>query len=96
MQPSNAAPAPESLQKSERQALVVQALQANLPQHSLLWQQEDTTPFECDGLSAYRQRPLVVALPETDEQVQAVLKTCHGLDVPVVARGCLLYTSRCV
>ncbi len=87
MQPSNAAPAPESLQKSERQALVVQALQANLPQHSLLWQQEDTTPFECDGLSAYRQRPLVVALPETLEQVQAVLRTCHTMNVPVVARG---------
>ena len=87
MQPSNAAPAPESLQKSERQALVVQALQANLPQHSLLWQQEDTTPFECDGLSAYRQRPLVVALPETEAQVAAVLRTCFELGVPVVARG---------
>ena len=44
-------------------------------------------PYECDGLTAYRQRPLVVALPETEEQVAAVLKTCHRLDVPVVARG---------
>ena len=58
-----------------------------LPAHALLWQAEDTTPYECDGLTAYRQRPLVVALPETEAQVQAVLKTCHALGVPVVARG---------
>ncbi|MDU7586274.1 MAG: FAD-linked oxidase C-terminal domain-containing protein, partial [Acidovorax sp.] len=55
--------------------------------HALLWQPEDTTPYECDGLTAYRQRPLVVCLPETEGEVQAVLKTCHRLGVPVVARG---------
>jgi glycolate oxidase len=44
-------------------------------------------PYECDGLTAYRQRPLVVALPETEAQVAAVLKACYTLDVPVVARG---------
>jgi glycolate oxidase len=75
------------LQKAELQAQVVQALQAHLPLHALLHQKEDTTPYECDGLTAYRQRPLLVALPETDAQVQAVLKTCHALNVPVVARG---------
>jgi len=58
-----------------------------LPRHALLWNPEDTTPYECDGLTAYRQRPLVVALPETEAQVQAVLRTCHALGVPVVARG---------
>ena len=77
----------DQLQRSELQARVVQSLQAHLPTHALLWHNEDTTPFECDGLTAYRQRPLVVALTETMEQVQAVLKTCHGLGVPVVARG---------
>ncbi|PIF28564.1 glycolate oxidase [Acidovorax sp. 56] len=74
----------------ERKALqhrVVQALSAVVPQHALLWHSEDTTPYECDGLTAYRQRPLVVCLPETYEQVAAVLKTCHALQVPVVARG---------
>ena len=76
-----------SLERAERQAQVVAALQQVLPQHALLWNREDTTPYECDGLTAYRQRPLVVALPETYAQVQAVLKTCHALDVPVVARG---------
>ena len=75
------------LQKSERQSQVVRALQAHLPAHALIWQDEDTTPYECDGLTAYRARPLVVALPETEAQVAAVLKTCHGLGVPVVARG---------
>jgi glycolate oxidase len=66
---------------------VVQALSAVLPAHALLWHSEDTTPYECDGLTAYRQRPLVVCLPETYDEVQAVLRTCHQLQVPVVARG---------
>ncbi|MRD48714.1 FAD-linked oxidase C-terminal domain-containing protein [Caenimonas koreensis] len=73
--------------RAERQSQIVRALQAVLPSHALLWNNEDTTPFECDGLTAYRQRPLVVALPETEAQVQAVLRACHSLDVPVVARG---------
>ena len=76
-----------ALQRSERQAQVVQGLSAHLPAHALLWNSEDTTPYECDGLTAYRQRPLVVALPENETQVQAVLKTCFNLAVPVVARG---------
>jgi glycolate oxidase len=86
----NAPSSPEQLhllEKAARQARVVQALETALPAHALLWHKEDTTPFECDGLTAYRARPLVVALPETHEQVQAVLRICHALDVPVVARG---------
>jgi glycolate oxidase len=70
-----------------RQTEVVQALQAVLPAHALLWHSEDVVPYECDGLTAYRARPLGVALPETEEQVAAVLKACHQLAVPVVARG---------
>ena len=75
------------IERADRQALVVSSLQAVLPKHTLLWNNEDTTPYECDGLTAYRQRPLAVVLPETYAQVQAVLKTCHALNVPVVARG---------
>ena len=78
---------PTALQKSELQAQVVRKLAAHLPAHSLLYQAEDTTPYECDGLTAYRQRPLVVALPESQTQVAAVLRTCHAMGVPVVARG---------
>jgi glycolate oxidase len=83
----NTALDPELLQRAERQAEVVRALQAVLPAHALLWHGEDTTPYECDGLTAYRQRPLVVALPEDEAQVQAVLRACHAVEVPVVARG---------
>ena len=83
----NAPADPDLLYRAERQAEVVAALRAVLPAHALLWQAEDTTPYECDGLTAYRQRPLVVALPEDESQVQAVLQACHRLDVPVVARG---------
>ena len=84
---SHAMPSPTSTERAQRQAEVVQALSACVPQHALLWQPEDTTPYECDGLTAYRQRPLVVCLPDTEGEVQAVLKTCHRLGVPVVARG---------
>lgn len=78
---------PTPTERARRQAEVVQALSACVPQHALLWQSEDTTPYECDGLTAYRQRPLVVCLPETESEVQAVLRACHRLQVPVVARG---------
>ncbi len=75
---------------AERAALqqrVVQALGRVLPADCILYTPEDTVPYECDGLTAYRERPLVVCLPETEAQVQAVLRTCHALQVPVVARG---------
>jgi glycolate oxidase len=70
-----------------RQREVAQALRAFLPARAVLWQEEDTRPYECDGLTAYRNLPMVVALPETEEQVQRVLRTCHALGVPVVPRG---------
>ena len=70
-----------------RQREVVAALRAFMPAHAVLYREEETRPFECDGLSAYRQLPMVVALPETEEQVARVLRTCHGLGVPVVPRG---------
>jgi len=85
--PPTAAQNDSLLQKTERQSQIVRALQAHLPAHALIWHAEDTTPYECDGLTAYRQRPLVVALPDTEAQVAAVLKACHQLSVPVVARG---------
>ncbi|SEK79336.1 glycolate oxidase [Roseateles sp. YR242] len=82
------APLPVTIaERAARQAEVVQALSAVLPAHALLWRDEQTQPYECDGLTAYRQRPLVVALPEDEAQVCAVLRSCHRLKVPVVARG---------
>jgi len=70
-----------------RQREVAQALRAFLPARAVLWQEEDTRPYECDGLTAYRNLPMVVALPETPEQAQRILRTCHALGVPVVPRG---------
>ena len=82
-----AALAIEPNEHAARQSQVVAALTGLLPAHALLWHREDTTPYECDGLTAYREQPLVVALPETEAQVAAVLRACHALGVPVVARG---------
>ena len=73
--------------RAARQAEIVAALSTLLPPHALLWHSEDTIPYECDGLAAYRQMPLAVALPETEAQVAGVLRACHRLQVPVVARG---------
>jgi len=66
---------------------VAKALLEFLPARAVLHEEEDTRPYECDGLTAYRQLPMVVALPETEEQVQRVLQTCAALGVPVVPRG---------
>ena len=76
-----------SLQKAELQSKVVRGLEANLPSSSLLWNREDTTPYECDGLTAYRQPPMVVVLPDTTAQVSQVLKYCHEHAIKVVPRG---------
>ncbi|MCW5321981.1 FAD-binding protein [Verminephrobacter aporrectodeae subsp. tuberculatae] len=81
------APTITAAERAARQAELVQALGRVLPEQALLWHGEDTTPYECDGLTAYRQRPLLVCLPETRDQVQALLRLCHRLQVPVVARG---------
>ena len=83
----NAPLPPDAASRAERQREAVAALSAVLPAHALLWQSEDTIPYECDGLTAYRERPLVVALPETEAQVAEALKACHALKLPVVARG---------
>ncbi|HUG24631.1 FAD-linked oxidase C-terminal domain-containing protein [Piscinibacter sp.] len=80
-------PASARNERAQRRAQVVAELCAVMPAHAVLWHTEDTVPYECDGLTAYRQQPMVVALPETEEQVAAALRICHRLNVPVVARG---------
>ena len=71
-----------------RQSHLVAELAAVLPPHALLWHTEDTVPYECDGLTAYREQPLAVALPETEEQVAAVLRTCSRWWRAARARAC--------
>ncbi|HPU80062.1 FAD-linked oxidase C-terminal domain-containing protein [Accumulibacter sp.] len=66
---------------------LIRRLRAVLPAQALLVEEEDLRPYDCDGLTAYRQLPLLVALPENESQAQAILKVCHELKAPVVARG---------
>ncbi len=70
----------------DKQALL-HALQTRLPALEILHQREETKPYECDGLSAYRTTPMLVVLPRSIDEVQGVLRVCHELRVPVVARG---------
>jgi glycolate oxidase len=71
----------------ERRRQVAAALRAVLPAASLLVDAEDTRPYECDGLAAWRQPPMLVTLPDSEEQVLAILRVCRALTVPVVPRG---------
>jgi len=70
----------------DRNALVAE-FRSFLGADSVLHDVEELKPYECDGLTAYRQTPLLVVLPETIEQVQRVLHVCAENQVPVVARG---------
>ncbi len=66
---------------------LVQLFSKIIPENSLLFESEDLKPFECDGLSAYRQLPLMVILPETIDQIQQILRICYQYQIAVVTRG---------
>ncbi|MCB1763250.1 MAG: FAD-binding protein, partial [Gammaproteobacteria bacterium] len=68
-------------------AQLLSELRAILPEQAIIHEAEALRPYECDGLSAYRQVPLLVLLPEQAEQVVQIMRLCHRLNVPVVARG---------
>ncbi len=68
-------------------AALLAALRALLPREALLVSEEDKRPYECDGLSAYRRLPGLVALPENIEQARQILRACREHGVPVVTRG---------
>ena len=70
-----------------RRADVVAALRAIAPGEAVIDDVAELGAFESDGLTAFRQRPMVVVLPETVEQVSAILAYCHGAGVKVVPRG---------
>ncbi len=72
--------------EARRRGLLAE-LRRFLPAASVLHAGEDLKPYECDGLTAYRQAPLVAVLPDTVEQVREVMRACARLGVPVVARG---------
>jgi glycolate oxidase len=66
---------------------LLDSLRTVLPTDSLLVSAEDRRPFECDGLTVFRELPALVVLPRTEAEVRAVLLSCHRQGVPVVARG---------
>jgi glycolate oxidase len=73
--------------RTPSQEELIKSLHALLPGTAVLTDAEDLRPFECDGLSVYRRLPLVVVLPDTIDQVQAIMRLCHSRQIPVVARG---------
>lgn len=70
--------------KSDR---IHKRLRALLASDALLTEREELAPYETDGLTAFRRLPMLVALPENEAQVQAILRACYEEGVPVVARG---------
>jgi len=66
---------------------LIAELAKTLPEEGLIVHEAGRRAYECDGLSAYKQLPLLVAVPETIEQVQTILRLCHDAGVPVVSRG---------
>lgn len=70
-----------------RHAKLVKAFRKFLPDEAVLYETEDLRPYECDALSAYRQIPMLVVLPNTEAEIIKILKLCHAEQVPVVARG---------
>jgi len=70
-----------------RRAEIVAALKRLVPGEGVIASEEAMRPFESDGLTAYRELPMVVVLPETTEQVAAVLGFCHREGIKVVPRG---------
>ncbi|HMJ49803.1 MAG TPA: FAD-binding protein, partial [Burkholderiales bacterium] len=76
-----------AVQKPSVRAALLAELRSFLPEQSVLAESEELKPYECDGLSAYRQLPMLAVLPENEEQVQRVLLACNKYRVPVVARG---------
>jgi glycolate dehydrogenase FAD-linked subunit len=83
---SVAMPAPDEAVLARRERIVA-ALAAIVPGEGVIAAEREMRPYESDGLTAYRQLPMVVVLPETTPQVSRVLELCHREGVKVVPRG---------
>lgn len=66
---------------------LLQRLAGRIPAHCILTRIEDTRPYECDGLSLYRELPPVVILPEDEAQIIEVVQACRAFNIPIVPRG---------
>src|SRR5207253_4215002 len=83
---SLAMPAPDQAVLARRESIVA-ALRAIVPGEGVIAAEREMRPFESDGLTAYRQLPMVVVLPSTTEQVSRILAYCHAHGIKVVPRG---------
>ncbi len=79
-------PAPDQMVIGRKDRIVAR-LQEVLPRDAVIHDVMETRAYECDALTAYKCPPLCAVLPETTEQVAAVLRICHQENVPVVPRG---------
>ena len=66
---------------------IIAALRKIVPGEGVIAEEEELRAYECDGLTAYRQLPMIVVLPETTEQVSRVLDYCHEQGIKIVPRG---------
>lgn len=71
----------------ERRQRIVASLRTIVHGEGVIATERELRPYESDGLTAYRQLPMVVVLPETTDQVAEILRYCHGEGIKVVPRG---------
>ncbi|NQV44468.1 MAG: FAD-binding protein, partial [Rhodospirillales bacterium] len=70
-----------------RRDTIIAALSGMVSPGNVIVEKDELRAFECDGLSAYRQIPMIVVLPETTPEVSQILKYCHEKGIKVVPRG---------
>src|SRR4028119_1508453 len=66
---------------------IIKQFEAVVGKNGVVQRREELITYECDGLTSYRQKPAVVVLPRTTEQVAEVVKICDRFNVPFIARG---------
>ena len=66
---------------------IIREFEAILGKNGVIQRREELLVYECDGLTSYKQRPAVVVLPRTTEQVAALVQVCDRHQVPFIARG---------
>ena len=70
-----------------KKASIVQDLKKIIKEDKVLYHEDETRPFETDGLSAYKQKPLIVVFPENTKEVSKILSYCNQNRIKVVPRG---------
>ncbi len=79
-------PEPDSATIALRDEIVA-TMHGIVPADGVIFEEDELRAYDCDGLMAYKQLPLIVVLPETTEQVSKILKYCHENGVKIVPRG---------